>query len=128
MKKLLFVALMALKAILKAKTYPEAESLLKANLNSLADAAEKAKAYNKLVDLAFDKVNKEQQVQIGNATAQQLGQGKVEPFDTLGFYQALGQAYAAASECDKFDNMPNEKGNPNSTKPTKTVFMDCVHI
>ncbi len=123
MKKLLFVALMAvaastafagdsdaLKAILKAKTYPEAESLLKANLNSLADAAEKAKAYNKLVDLAFDKVNKEQQVQIGNATAQQLGQGKVEPFDTLGFYQALGQAYAAASECDKFDNMPNEKG------------------
>lgn len=134
MKKLMIMALMAvaastafagdsdaLKSILKAKTYAEAESLLKANLNSLADAAEKAKAYNKLVDLAYEKVSKEQQTQISNATAQQLGQGKVVPFDTLGFYQALGQAYTAASECDKYDNMPNEKGKvkPKFHKPNQ---------
>ncbi len=134
MKKLMIVALMAvaastafagdsdaLKSILKAKTYAEAENLLKANLNSLADAAEKAKAYNKLVELAYEKVSKEQQIQISNATAQQLGQGKVQPYDTLGFYQALGQAYAAASECDKYDNMPNEKGKvkPKFHKPNQ---------
>ena len=61
MKKLMIAALLifassaafagdsdALKAILKAKTYTEAESLLKSNLAQLTTAAEKAKAYNKL--------------------------------------------------------------------------------
>ena len=111
----------ALKAILKAKTYAEAESLLKSNLNALASDAEKAKAYNKLTDLAYEKVTKEQQVMAGNAAAEQLGQGKVEPYDTLGFYQALGQAYDAASACDKYDNMPNEKGKvkPKFHKPNQ---------
>ena len=63
MKKLLIAVLMmlgtstvfagdseALKAILKAKTYDEAQSLVKSSVNSLANAAEKAKAYNYLVD------------------------------------------------------------------------------
>ena len=57
MKKLLIAVLMmlgtstvfagdseALKAILKAKTYDEAQSLVKSSVNSLANAAEKAKA------------------------------------------------------------------------------------
>ena len=55
MKKLLIAVLMmlgtstvfagdseALKAILKAKTYDEAQSLVKSSVNSLANAAEKA--------------------------------------------------------------------------------------
>ena len=57
MKKLMIAALMmlstsavfagdsdALKAILKAKTYSEAASLVKSSMNSLATPAEKAKA------------------------------------------------------------------------------------
>ena len=59
MKKLMMMAIMfvaaatafagdsdALKAILKAKTYADAEQLLKANLGQLANDEEKAAAYN----------------------------------------------------------------------------------
>ena len=66
MKKLMFLAAMALgvstafaadsdalKAILSAKTFVEAESLIKSNLSQLTSNEEKAKAYNKLVDLAM---------------------------------------------------------------------------
>ena len=49
----------ALKSILKSKDYAEAEKLLNANLSSL-DAQQKAKAYNKLVELAMEKVSKEE--------------------------------------------------------------------
>ena len=72
MKKLMMMAMMlvasatafagdsdALKAILKAKDYAEAQSLISSSLAQLANDAEKAKAYNKLVDLACDKFNKE---------------------------------------------------------------------
>ena len=84
MKKLMIAALLifassaafagdsdALKAILKAKTYTEAEGLLKSNLAQLTTAAEKAKAYNKLVDLAMAKVSKEQAVLNANQMATQ---------------------------------------------------------
>ena len=49
----------ALKAIMKSKDYAEAAQLLKQNLAQLADNAEKAKAYNHLVDLAISKVTNE---------------------------------------------------------------------
>ena len=62
MKKLMIVAMMAfsatcafagdspaLKSILKAKTFQEADNLLKSTLAQLANDEEKAKAYNKLV-------------------------------------------------------------------------------
>ncbi len=101
MKKLIIAAMMILgtstafagdseplKAILKAKTYEEAQSLLKSSLSQLANAEEKAKAYNKLVDLAMDKVNKEQAIITSNQMASQFGQGKQQAFDTLGFYNA----------------------------------------
>lgn len=124
MKKLMIAALMiltsssavfagdsdALKAILKAKTYAEAESLLKSNLAQLTTAAEKAKAYNKLVDLAMSKVSKEQAVLNANQMAAQFNQGKTEPYDTLGMYNAVYDALQAGIECDKYDQMPNEKG------------------
>lgn len=47
----------ALKAIKKAKTYAEAAQLVKTS--QLANDEERAEAYNKLVDLAMEKVGKE---------------------------------------------------------------------
>ena len=109
MKKMMIVALMAaaastafagdsetLKSILKAKTYAEAESLVKSGLGQLANASEKASAYNKLVDLAMAKVTEVQAVMNANQVAEQMKQGKVVPYDTIGFYTALAKAYDAA--------------------------------
>ena len=72
MKKIMIMALMvlgttcafagdseALKAIKKAKDFTEAQNLVMNTLGQLANDAEKATAYNKLVDLAIDKYNKE---------------------------------------------------------------------
>jgi len=100
----------ALKAILKLKNYTEASSLLKSSLSALATPAEKAKAYNHLVDLAMDKFNKEQAIQAANMAAEQLKQGNTEPYDTVGFYEASYNALMDAIECDKYDNMPDAKG------------------
>ena len=123
MKKLMMAALMllgtsaafaadseALKAILKAKTYNEAAELVKTSLGQLANDAEKAKAYNKLVELALDKVNKEQAIMTSNQMAKQFGQGKESAYDTLGFNQALYNAFDNAIRCNEFDQKPNEKG------------------
>lgn len=123
MKKLMIAALMmlstsavfagdsdALKAILKAKTYSEAASLVKSSVNSLATPAEKAKAYNYLVDLAMKKVAREQATMQANQLVAQLKTGKVQPYDTLGYYKGIYDAIANAIECDKYDNMPDVKG------------------
>ena len=56
----------ALKEELKAKTYAEAEALVKQNLGQLANDAEKAKAYNKLVDLSMKAFNDQQSIQQTN--------------------------------------------------------------
>lgn len=119
MKKFMFTAVMAVaamsafaqdvKPILKAKTYAEAESLLNSSL-SVLDNESKAKAYNKLVQLSMEKVHHEEATISGNQVAQQLGQGKVEPYDTVGFSKAVYAAVKDAMECDKYDNMPNAKG------------------
>lgn len=123
MKKLMIAALMilstsaafagdsdVLKTILKAKTYAEAEQLVKSSLGQLANDEEKAKAYNKLVDLALDKVNAEQAVQIENQTNQQMGKEGNKPVDENGLYQAVSNAMTAAFECNKYDQLPNAKG------------------
>jgi len=95
----------ALKAILKAKDYQEAQSLINSSLAQLTDAAEKAKAYNKLVDLAYDKYKKEDDIKTTNAVMQ-----KNDPVDTDGMLEAGKIALQAAMECDKYDQQPNEKG------------------
>ena len=118
MKKLMMMAMMlvasatafagdsdALKAILKAKTYAEAEALVKSSLNQLATPQEKAKAYNKLVDLAYEKFKKEDDTRITNQALQ-----KNDPIDTEGMIQAAIQALDAAIECDKYDVQPDAKG------------------
>ena len=95
----------ALKAILKAKDFTEAQSLINSSLTQLTDAAEKAKAYNKLVDLAYDKFKKEDDTKTTNAVMQ-----KNDPVDTDGMLAAGKIALEAAMECDKYDQPPNEKG------------------
>ena len=95
----------ALKAILKAKTYAEAESLLNSSLSQLANDAEKAKAYNKLVDLAYDVYKKQDDIKTTNTVMQ-----KNDPVDMQALIEGGKQALTAAMECDKYDILPNEKG------------------
>ena len=86
MKKLMMMAVMfvasatafagdsdALKAILKAKTYAEAEALVKSSLDQLASPAEKAKAYNKLVDLAMDAFDEQNAIVTENQVNKSMG-------------------------------------------------------
>lgn len=89
----------ALKAILKAKTYADAEQLLKSNLAQLANDEEKATAYNKLVDLAvaaFDAEDNKRMLQ--------------QPYDSNALAIAAYNALTNAMECDKYDQLPNAKG------------------
>ena len=123
MKKLMMMAMMfvasatafagdsdALKAVTRAKEYAEAAQLLKQNLSQMADNAEKAEAYNHLVDLAMKKVSAETGIITENNLAAQMGTGKVEPYDTLGLADAICNAIDNAVECDKYDQLPNAKG------------------
>lgn len=96
------------KQLSKIKDYKEAYNLLQTNLGSLS-AEEKAKCYNVLVDLAYDKVVKEQGTITENQMAAQLGT-KVAPYDTIGLYDAVLQAIENGVTCDEFDMQPNEKG------------------
>lgn len=100
----------ALKAIMKSKDYAEAAQLLKQNLAQLADNAEKAKAYNKLVDLAMEKVTNETGTIAENQLSAQMGSDKVKPYDTLGLANGICNAIENALECNKYDQLPNAKG------------------
>ncbi len=100
----------ALKAITKSKDYAEAAQLLKANLSQLADNAEKAEAYNHLVELAMAKVQNETGTIAENQAAAQLRSGKVKEYDTLGLAEGICNAIEMAVECDKYDQMPDAKG------------------
>jgi len=99
----------ALKAVMKSKNFAEAAQLLKTNLGQMADNAEKAKAYNHLVDLAMSKVSNETGIETENKAALQLGT-KVKPYDTLGLADGICDAIYNAIECNKYDQQPNAKG------------------
>ena len=115
MKKLFVAALLAvtatsafaqdIKSVLKAKDYAEAQSGLNSCLSSLNDE-DKAKGYNKLVDLSFDKFNKENAVAVEVQTLEQMGQKSNKTYDKQGMYDGLNNAL----ECDKYDQLPNAKG------------------
>lgn len=101
----------ALKAIMKSKSYAEASELLKANLAQLSDNAEKAKAYNHLVDLAMEQVQKETGTIAENQLSIQMGNAdKVKPYDTLSLADGICNAISNALECDKYDQLPDAKG------------------
>ena len=99
----------ALKAILKAKTYAEAEALVKSTVDQLANAQEKAKAYNKLVDLAMDQFNAQSTIQTENQLAKQMGKEE-KPIDEALMSEMAYNALLAAQQCDEYDQQPNEKG------------------
>ena len=112
-----------LKAILKAKTYDEASQLLKQNLGSLADNAEKAKAYNHVLEIVMKKVDAETKIITENQLATQMGGGadKQKAYDTL----------ELASECNKYDQLPNAKGKvaPKfAEKNALRVWSNRVHL
>ena len=92
------------KLIKAASAYQEAMGVLNSNLSGLS-AEDKALGYNKLVDLALDKFNKENNIQLTNQVTQ-----KNDPFDKAGMVEAAVNAIKAAMECDKYDQMPNAKG------------------
>ena len=120
----------ALKAILKSKDYAEAANLVKQNLGQLADNAEKAAAYNHLVELAMDKVSNETGTITESQMAVQMGTGKVKPYDTLGLADNICNAIEAAIECDKYDKMPNAKGKikPKFEKNCARIWAVRSHL
>ena len=123
----------ALKAVMKSKNYAEAVKLVEATLGQMADNAEKAKAYNHLVDLAMNKVSNERGIMTENAAAVQLG-GKVQPYDTLGLADAICDAIYKAVETDKFDQQPDAKGKVKpkfAAKNAQRIWMvrgDLINI
>ncbi|MBF1386289.1 tetratricopeptide repeat protein [Prevotella aurantiaca] len=113
-----------LKAILKAQSYAEAANLVQSTLDQLAGNEEKAKAYNRLYELAMKKVNYEQGIQLENETQKQMGKEGNKPVDEKGLYMALGAAFNSGVEAIKFDNMPNEKGK---VKPKFSALVERVY-
>lgn len=118
MKKLMIAAMMvlgattafagdsdALKAVLKVKSFNEAKALVEQNLGSLANDAEKAKAYNYLVDLAMKQYNDQQSIQQMNQITK-----KNDPVDMVAMNEGAYNALVAAQECYKYDQLPNAKG------------------
>ena len=108
----------ALKTVLKAKTYAEAEALIQQNLGSLASNAEKAKAYNKLYELAKKQFDDQQSVQQMNQITK-----KNDPVDMDAMYDGAYKALMAAQEVYKYDQLPNEKGQ---VKPKYGSIADQV--
>lgn len=118
MKKLMIAAMMvlgatsafagdsdALKAVLKAKTYADAKALVEQNLGSMANDAEKAKAYNYLVELSMRQFNDQQSIiQMNQITK------KNDPVDMEAMNEGAYNALVAAQECYKYDQLPNAKG------------------
>ena len=102
----------ALKAVMKSKNYAEAAQLTKQNVGQMANDAEKAKAYNHLVDLAMNKVVKQTSIIAENQLGMQMGRDAKEivPYDTLGLADAICEAIYDAIECNKYDQLPNAKG------------------
>ena len=140
MKKLFVMALMAavasssfaqdVKSILKTKDYAEAKSMLQACESTLSNE-EKAKAYNKLVELSMQKFNKESAIMSENQVMQQMGQKGDKPVDKEGMYAALAKALNDAVECDKYDKLPNAKGKvaPKFHKKNQNTFWPLrVHL
>lgn len=105
------------KQIKGMKNYQEALGLLKSNLQSLSNE-EKAAAYNKLVDLALEKFNKESSIEQVNQAMQ-----KNDPYDKEGMNDAAYNAVVNAMECYKYDQMPNAKGQ---VKPKFAKNVDRV--
>lgn len=116
MKKLMLMAVVALmsgtamaqnpdavKQVLAASDYQTALSLIEAASGMTAE--EKAKSYNKVVELAAAKYTKESEIALKNQVT-----GGSEAYDKEGMEAAAVAAVEYALVCDEYDNQPNEKG------------------
>ena len=102
-------AFKALKKNLKGLAFAEAEAQVKNSIDQLANAQEKAAAYNMLVDLAYDAFNKQSTIETENQLAKQMGQQE-KPIDKELMAESAYNAICNAITCDQFDQQPNEKG------------------
>lgn len=93
----------ALKEVMRAEDFKVANELMKAQGESMT-AQERAKGYNKLVDLALAKVQKEQK-KYNEYEAKIL-----QDYDPNKYWKQCAAAVKAARDCDKADKEPNEKG------------------
>ena len=98
----------AVKEIMNSKSYNEAEALVRASLSSL-NYSDRAKAYNKLVDLAMNVFEEQSRIQAENLVAEQMGKSKKYLNEELMSEMAYN-AVLAGIECDKYDQMPDNKG------------------
>lgn len=95
-----------LKKVLACKNYNDAAALVQAEAGSMI-SEEKAKAYNKLVDLALAE-NKKADEEVVKA---QLAKDEATMAAQKAIQGESGyNAIMAAIECDKYDNEPNAKG------------------
>lgn|SRR5574344_11260 len=97
-----------IKSILKANSYNDAKNMISAAEATLSNE-DKAKAYNKLVDLALDMAKKDDEIITKNTLAVQMKQ-PTEAYDTIGVFNNIKTAFEDAAICDKFDQLPNAKG------------------
>ena len=125
MKKLMMMAMMlvasattfagdsdafkALKKSFKGLAFAEAETLVKNSIDQLANAQEKAAAYNMLAELAYDAFNKQSTIETENQLAAQMGSAE-KPIDKELMAESAYNALVYAIEADKYDQQPNEKG------------------
>ena len=113
MKKLMMMAVMFVASATAfagdSDVYAEAEQLVKSTLDQLASPAEKAKAYNKLVDLAMADFDAQNAIVTENQVNKQMGKEE-KPVDMNIMNNGAYNALCAAMECDKYDQQPNEKG------------------
>jgi len=114
----------ALKSILKLKDYNEAKQQLAAAESSF-NSEQKAKAYNKLTELALAQFNQIGTVVTQNQLNEQMGQkDKVVAYDTTAYNTSAYNAVKAAIECNKYDEQPNAKGkvSPKFKKNAQNVY------
>ena len=96
----------ALKQIKGAKTYADANAIIAAQAASMTNA-EKAQAYNKLVDLALSEYTKSQE----KAVKAQLAKDEAtQTAETTNMYESVYNAMQAAQDCNVADQQPNDKG------------------
>ena len=95
-----------LKQVMGADTYEAAQELLKGAEGTMTNT-EKAKAYNKLVDLAVSENTKAEEKALKAQVAQNTDEMNAENTKkTKAAYNALNAAF----KCNEFDQQPNEKG------------------
>ncbi len=97
------------KEVSKQKDYNEAAKILNDNLGSIS-AEEKAKCYNALVDMCYNKVKKDEEILTANQLAEQMKNGKLQEYDTVGLYDAALKAIEYGILCNEYDIQPNDKG------------------